>query len=231
MAYVARRTTRTPRRRNVHGLGFMAAGVAAGAAGAGPVGWVVAGVATLVQVIAMIFGAHAAAVAREANTLNAAVPVFVQGLQAVFAAANAGQISQAQALSFVDQAVALYYQQVGAIIKKSGPCNVPSNCVWPGGALVGNTNLDPCNGPCSVGCGFIEPAACMARTLLNAGTGTGTTKGLAAHAGWTGVADLTLSASLPVSAGSASSTLSNLPTWAILSAVGLIGIFAIGSRQ
>jgi hypothetical protein len=126
----------------------------------------------LVGIISSIFGAHAAKVAQEANDLNSAVPAYYVGLQAIVAAASNGQLSAAEAQGYVDQAVATYYAQVAPIIKKGQACTINTDCSGPGGWSGGPVNFSPCNGPCSMGCNFIEPAACQVKQLLAGGGGT-----------------------------------------------------------
>lgn len=112
---------------------------------------------------------HAAAVKAEADALNAAVPKYIQTIQQIFALAGSGQMSPASASSAIDQAVAAYYSDVSSVIKKGGSCgNDPNTC----GTAVdakGRPKLNPCNGPCTVGCVDIERIACKAKKLLTVG--------------------------------------------------------------
>jgi hypothetical protein len=151
----------------------------------------------LIAIITSIFGQHAAAVAAEAKDLNGAVPAFATALQAIFAAANSGQISASQGLAYVDQAVQTYYSQVGGLMKKGQSCSLNSDCSNQGGSQPGNVSFSPCNGPCSVGCNFVEPAACLARLVLQTG-GSATTPSLPSHAGFSGQPALTLSYAAPI---------------------------------
>jgi hypothetical protein len=222
------------------GLGPFAAAVGPAAPGllTNPVGIAITAGLTLISVITKIFGAHAAAVAREANTLNQAVPAYVTGLQAIFAAANSGQISAQQALALVDEAVQTYYQQVGSIMKKGGTCPINSDCSYPGGSKAGNVPFDNCNGPCSVGCNYVEPSACVAKMVLTQG-GTMMTPSSPAHAGYNGAPSQTLSYQPPVLAlpPSVSNVIApvqqaiaavGLPSWVLPVAGGLLAAKLVG---
>ena len=168
-----------------------------GASAASVVGLVAA---PLIGIIASILGNHAAAVAREANDLNSAVPAFANALQAIFGALNAGQISPDQAVAsggYLDQAVAAYYGAVNTIISKGQSCAVYDDCTYPTNSS-GNPPFNPCNGPCSVGCAWVEPAACQARRAIANPGSVETVRSLSSHAGFNGFQSFQLSYNPPV---------------------------------
>lgn len=105
-----------------------------------------------IGIMTAIFAAHSKKVKAEAGELNNAVPIFESELQAIIQQYEAGQFDENQAIAFVNQAVALYYQgvgsQAGAPIK--GVWHVPAT-----GDPAHATPPNPCNGPCVVG-HFIE---------------------------------------------------------------------------
>lgn len=226
-AYFQPDRVRARERRNL-GLGYMAGPPGSGTPSTisknSPAGIALISTGALLSIFGGLMQHHAQSVASEAAILNAAVPAFVQQIQQIFAAANAGQISAADARGYVDQMLAAYYQNVGSIIKKGQDCGIGSGCQSPGGSKPGNVSFSPCNGPCSVGCNYIEPAACVAKAILTSG-GTATVPGLPAHAGFSGAPDLTLSFNAPMNIPSASlynpqsptqaaaATSAGVPTW------------------
>ncbi len=221
---------------SVAGTGLSIASKLAPALMTNPITAIAGAALSVFGLIAGIFGSHAAAVAREANDLNSAVPAFVQGIQAIMAAANQGQITAGQASSLVDQAVQTYYQQVGPIMKKGGSCPISSDCQGSPGSKPGGVNFSPCNGPCSVGCNYVEIYACIAKQVLAKG-GTRGGGSLPAHAGFNGAPQFWLSYNPPAqaaagpgssansSASPAGATTSGLPSWVL--PVGALGALAL----
>lgn len=131
--------------------------------------------------IAGIFTAdHTAAVAKEATTLNTAIPTFTNAVEQTMAALNEGAISESEAISYLNQAQSNYYTTVSAIIKKGGSCD--SQCVIGGGAprTDGGTNTSPnccntsgtCNASCCIGCSIVEPTIAGLIKAIQSGGGT-----------------------------------------------------------
>lgn len=144
------------------------------------------GVGALLSVassIANLFGAaHAAAVAKEASTLNAAIPSFVAQCQKVMTAAQAGAITEAQAIAYLQDAKTDYYTTVSTIIKQGGPCasqctiGAESNAGEPTGWISTqptccNTS-GTCNASCCLGCYLVTPAVAALSQILANGKGT-----------------------------------------------------------
>lgn len=79
--------------------------------------------------IANIFGAHhQAALKKEGDTLNGAVPATAQSIQAVIAAVNAGQLDRTSASSYLDQVLSAYDQAVTGITNNPGATADSSKC-------------------------------------------------------------------------------------------------------
>jgi hypothetical protein len=132
--------------------------------------------------IAGIFTAsHTAAVAKEAQTINSALPTFLADVEATMAGLNEGAITPAQAIAYLQEAQTNYYTTVSGIIKKGGPCKTPNlgsvagndqcpinnNSLWKDCASTGN-----CNASCAVGCGMVEPTVIYLTKIINNGGGT-----------------------------------------------------------
>ena len=133
--------------------------------------------------IAAIFGAaHAAAVKKEAQTLSAAVPQWRQLTASVVDAYNSGQIDASTAVSYIENAKGLYYQQVKDIQRGTWPYqgtdfNIDyydsyASRSGPTGSASKNPDAhapDPCNGACVVGHYWIEREALMIEQAINSG--------------------------------------------------------------
>jgi hypothetical protein len=79
--------------------------------------------AAAAKVLTSIFAAsHAAAVAKEASTINSALPTFVDDVVAVMTDANSGAITAAEAVSYLTQAQTNYETTVADIIQDDGTC-------------------------------------------------------------------------------------------------------------
>jgi hypothetical protein len=123
---------------------------------AGPIG---AGVGALVGVIAGLWSAHNARVkgAKEENTIvGDALTTWDAGMQAIFAAANSGQITGAQGAPLVGQLLSSYW---AAVAQARGLPGVSDNSG--GGANCGSYTAGvttrcspghPCNKSCTAGC-------------------------------------------------------------------------------
>jgi hypothetical protein len=139
--------------------------------------------APIASAITGIFAAsHAQAVAKEASTLNNAVPVFKSTIQAIMAAANSGEITPAQAISYLTTAQANYYSAVASIIKKGGSCD--GSCMIgtesSAGKPAGWVSTEPvccntsgtCNAACCLGCYMIEPTVTGLIQAIKNGSGS-----------------------------------------------------------
>jgi hypothetical protein len=128
----------------------------AGSAAVPIVGAAIAGVAMGIQAI---LAAHAKKVQLEASDLNVAVPDWSALIVQIINAYNAGEITEVQAMSYIDTAVGQYYQQVSG---------VPIKGRWPVPAAGDPPHAQPpsiCNGPCVVG-HFVEIDAFNAKNIL-----------------------------------------------------------------
>lgn len=121
-----------------------------------------------------LFGAaHQAALAKEASTINAALPTWLNEVQQTFAALNSGAITEAQATAYINQAQNDYFTTVSGELNQNhgGPSTV--NCstslkangneayVYPQNQAVVN-----CHAPCSTdpNCGM--SGACNAACCI-----------------------------------------------------------------
>jgi len=127
---------------------------------------------------------HAAAVGKEASTLNGAAPQFIATVQDIIDALNAGQLTPASAISALQTAQTTYYSAVSGIIKKGGACKTPylpvqgeagppDQCpitlpnYWRDCASGGS-----CNAACAIACGMVEPTVSFLIRMIRAGGGT-----------------------------------------------------------
>lgn len=148
---------------------------------------VLPGAGALISGIESLFtGAHAAAVAKEASTINNAIPAFLNQVSQTIAALNAGAITPTEANSYLQQAQDIYYQTTSGIIKKGGTCttgeggpSISGKGPYPSGLGTGagdknncNVTSDPCNAACCLGCDIVEPAIRHLTAIVNAGGGT-----------------------------------------------------------
>jgi hypothetical protein len=125
---------------------------------------------------------HAAAVAKEAETLNSATPTFLTAVETTMADLNEGAISPSQAISYLQQAQQNYYTTVSSIIKKGGPC--VASCVIGGQSTTGKpagwvstspvccNNSGTCNASCCIGCYLVEPTVTKLTAIINSGGGS-----------------------------------------------------------
>ena len=144
-----------------------------------PVVGQIAGIAA--QIAGLFTASHAAAVAQEAQTINTALPTFLDDVEQTMADLNEGGISEQQAISYLQEAQTNYYLTVAGIIKKGGPCKTPNltstvgndqcpiynNSLWRDCASAGS-----CNASCAVGCGMVEPTVIYLTKIINSGGGT-----------------------------------------------------------
>jgi hypothetical protein len=160
-------------------------GVAASAAGlglwAGPIG---AGVGAVVGIIAALWSAHDARVkgAKEENQIvGDAVSTWDQGMQAIFSAANSGQITGAQAAQLCSQLLASYWtavEQAKGLPGVADDSGYGTNCgsytsgqttpCTPSGAPKCNKS---CTVGCCVGCNDLYPSTLDAIAVLSSPTG------------------------------------------------------------
>jgi hypothetical protein len=174
--------------------------------------------APLVGMISGIFSKHhAAAMANEAEVMNAAFPNYYVTLQQIVQAANSGQSSPSAAKSQVDQAVADYYSMVQSIMKKSGPCRPPNK--RPG---------DPCNAACAVACEHVEPDANATKAALDTG-GTVQISGFNANGQIQGLPSMTLDVSPPGAGSSLSGSVGGAPMWVWIAGGGVVVLLLVMS--
>lgn len=154
-----------------------AAGASAGAM-FGPIG---AGIGAITGAIAGAWAAHAAR-AKGATTenaaMNSAVQAFDTSLQAVFAGANSGQITAAQAAQLCQSIMSYYWQgmapyQVGPGRADASHGGTACGTLNPAGPCVGMINGPKCNSACTagccVGCQDLYPTILAAINLFNSG--------------------------------------------------------------
>jgi hypothetical protein len=156
-------------------------GLAAGALTAG----IGAGVAVLVGLLASLWSAHEAR-AKGAKTENAAVNSAVQAfdasLKAIFAAANAGTITAAQAGQYCQQTFQNFWQYQspymtgpGRADSSGGGSNCGNGTLNPGGPCTGTPGGHVCNAACTasccVGCQDLYPTILQALSVFNSPTG------------------------------------------------------------
>ena len=158
-----------------------ATGLAAGALTAG----IGAGVAILVSVLAGLWAAHkarAAGATTENAAVNSAVTAFDGALKAIFAAANAGTITAAQAATYCQQTFQTFWQYQAPFM--SGPGRADTSG---GGTHCGTGQLNPagpcmgtlgghvcdksCTASCCVGCQDLYPTILQALAVFAAPTG------------------------------------------------------------
>ena len=164
-----------------------------------PVVGTIAGIAS--QIAGLFTGSHAAAVKKEAATMDVAAPQFIGTVDAIMASLNQGGINQTTAIAALKQAQSDYYSAVAGIIKGSQNCKIPcygtpSNPTYPGifpgcteslKALssaqgqcdVLNEDLgdcgvseDKCNAACGFGCGIVQPTVTALTKVIQNGGGT-----------------------------------------------------------
>lgn len=116
--------------------------------------------------IANIFGAHhQAALKKEGDALNGAVPAFAESLQAIIGAVNNGQLDAGSAQSYIDQAVSAYDSAVSGITNSPGA----------------SADSAKCNAACYIRVHWILPWAQIAKGLLQTG-GTANFPAIPSHA-------------------------------------------------
>jgi hypothetical protein len=125
--------------------------------------------ATASKIFAIFGAAHAAAVKREAQTLSNAVPQWRSLLTSTVDAYNTGQIDAAAASGLIDQAVQIYYQQVGPIEHgKPQPGGAPNYYAM----RSPKAPINPCNGACYVAYWYVEPEARLVQQAFATGQPT-----------------------------------------------------------
>lgn len=122
--------------------------------------------AVATTIVSLFAKAHLEKVKVEAQTLSAAVPQWRSLLLGTIDAFNAGQIDASSAVSYVEEAKGIYYEQVKNI--ERGTPHPPG--IGPDPAYSGPHGrfapIDPCNGACSVGYFFVEPEAAMVESAF-----------------------------------------------------------------
>ncbi len=85
-------------------------------------------------IFSAIGASHAAAVAKEAQTINTCFPAWINSVINTMNALSMGEITEADAISDLNTAASTYKTCVAGIIKESSPCQ--ANC------LIGQTDAD-----------------------------------------------------------------------------------------
>jgi hypothetical protein len=121
-----------------------------------------------------IFGSsHAAAVTKEAQVLNSNFPLFLSNVESIMAGVSSGQITEAQGISNLQQALASYTSSVSSIIKKGGSCQ---STEWVNAHQSGNAGCcnisGTCNAACCLLCCVASPAVGNLIAAIQAGKGT-----------------------------------------------------------
>lgn len=180
--------------------------------------------------------AHAAAVAKEGSTLNGAVPQFVQTVQGIMAALNAGQISPAAAISALQQAQSTYYSAVASIMKKGGACKTPNQgstagndqCpinnsgLWRDCAAAGN-----CNASCAIACGMVEPTVSFLTAIIQAGGGSFNIPATPVNGAIQGSPAVTVTYNGSQGGGGVAGAVASIPSWYYLAGGGLLLLFLL----
>ena len=150
-----------------------ASSAAAGAAAGSMFGPIGAGIGALAGAIAGIWASHAAR-AKGATTenaaVNSAVSAFDASLQAVFAAANSGQITGAQAAQVCQTILQSYWQGMAPYM--TGPGR--SDCSNQGAMCSCNPptcGTTKCTAGCCVGCVDIQPSIANCIAVFSSPTG------------------------------------------------------------
>lgn len=145
-----------------------------------PISKAILGIAS--SIANMFAGAHIAALAKEAATLNNATPTFINEVQTVMTDLSEGGISESAAIAYLQQAQADYYTTVSGIIKKGGPC--VASCVVGAQSSAGKpqgwisteptccNNSGSCNASCCIGCYLVEPTVTALTKIIQAGGGS-----------------------------------------------------------
>lgn len=151
------------------------------------------------SVTSLFSQAHAAAVAKEASTINAALPTFVADVVAVMNAANEGAITQAAAQNYLSQAQGNYETTVSGIIKDNGEC-IPG-CYLTNGSNYAGTHCcnsgSSCNAACCLRCGVVVPTVLQLKAILSSGKGSWTIPGSANNGSIKGTAPTLINFSQP----------------------------------
>lgn len=197
-------------------------------AAAGPVGAAIG--AAIGIVMGLITSHHSAAVATEANTLNAGTPGFLNAIQSIMSQLNAGTISPTAAISALQSAQSQYYSSVSGIIKKGGAC--VSNCIIGGGAprSDGGTNTSPnccntsgtCNAACCLGCSIVEPTVTALTKAIQAGGGSYTVASTQTNGSIQGTPAVTLTYNGLQGGGGVTGAIASIPTWYYLAGGGVL---------
>lgn len=149
---------------------------AVGLAG-GPIGLgITAGVTGLSSVLS-VFKQHELRyrnAKNENDAVGVAVGVFDTDLKAIFSALNSGQITQAQALQYLEASRQAWWSYAGQFQGNPGvamvPCKprtAPNACAGP----PSNSCDKTCTSACCVGCNNIEPTVANAAYVINQGGG------------------------------------------------------------
>lgn len=112
------------------------------------------------KIVSIFSQAHSKALAREASTINAALPTYLSEMSSVIDGLNQGALSKEQALAYVQQAESDYYTTVAGINNnQSKDCTVSADGISAGTAnkYHCSTTAGKCNAACCLGCNIVEP--------------------------------------------------------------------------
>jgi len=171
------------------------------------------------SVLGFIGASHAAAVAKEGATLNAATPAFLNTCISTMAALNNGQISESQAISSLSEAQATYESAVAGIIKEDGGCRPPNfgstSVLGDGVSTPGKIGTNGqcmvyvdslwkncahgshCNASCAIDCGVVKSTVLALTALIQTGVGSYTIPATPNNGAIAGTPQITLSYQRP----------------------------------
>lgn len=233
MGYAPRYSGQRPQTLGLSNSPELSAGVKAAQVAANFIPVVGPAVSAVIGPIVSLFTAsHAQAVAQEGQTMNQATPNFLNTVQQIMSALNAGQISPTAAISALQSAQSAYYSAVASIIHKGGACTPAPH----GLALTGCCNSSStCNAACCVGCCVIEPAVLNITEIIQAGGGSWTIPSTQNNGAIAGTPSVTVSYNGSQGTGGISAmaqsalggTTLGMPTWALLAGGGLVLLLAM----
>src|SRR5208282_261484 len=149
--------------------------------------------ASIANTVLSIFGSiHAEAVQKEASVINQYLPVWINAIITTMQQLQAGQITEADAITSIQTAAATYLTNVRPIIKIDKACasdagqsgctigGQPSNAFPQSLASIGTAlptnpnccNTSQCNAACSILCSVVSPTTQGLIKIINAGGGT-----------------------------------------------------------
>lgn len=165
---------------------------------------------------------HAQAMAVEAQTLNSGNPNFLTTVQSTMQALSGGSISESDAISALQQALAAYYASVASIIKKAGSCT--STCSYLPGS---NCNkLATCNAACVIGC-INENTVNALTAMIQKGGGSYTIPATPNNGAIQGTPSFTVTYSGAGAGGLSSVGAGGIPIWVWLAGAAALLLFLV----